>query len=177
MLLASLLIRKRLFRYFTNVLPLLARVQYIPVLPLRSERDIDFPNEDWPHLPGSGGASAAYHFRKVMASCKISVAWHVRAKQPCPDYLCPEGRQASVFVRHLAAPFVALLLRLCNDVETNPGPPPNPNSPVKRRSNSRRDSNRQPRWAKCVILMHSTTMYSLKGYCKITFDVVVKQFR
>ena len=72
----------------------------------------------------------------------------VTSHLPCADFRrwCPEGqnwrRRGKSFEEPLVVekpfrnPFLSLFLRLCNDIETNPGPPNQP----RRRSKTRRDS-------------------------------------
>ena len=84
---------------------------------------------------------------------KLSYFYHVNHLLPCADFCPVEGQQFSCLVDSDTAilnpyvfldvvkltktsdtailnPYVFLLLRLCNDVETNPGP--GSKSPVKR---------------------------------------------
>ena len=85
----------------------------------------------------------------VVVSCspssgKLSYFCHVKhLLQPCADFCPTEGQvtafsclantpqDTSVSGYYNTNPYVSLLIRLCNDVETNPGP--GSKSPVKRR--------------------------------------------
>ena len=70
--------------------------------------------------------------------------WHVSARfgLPCADFHCPGGlcyRNSCItlLIPNLH-PFIPKLLRLCNDVESNPGPPGSGTSPRKPRGSSKR---------------------------------------
>ena len=64
----------------------------------------------------------------------------VQADLPCSDFLCPEGQRGKIIVVFSTQvviekllpffnPFVAKTLKLCNDVESNPGPAGSPRKP------------------------------------------------
>ena len=64
----------------------------------------------------------------------LILAWHV-ADLPCADFFCPEGQRGVkatmgiVIEKPFLNPFVAKTLKLCNDVESNPGPGGSPRKP------------------------------------------------
>ena len=73
----------------------------------------------------------------------LILAWHVQADLPCADFLCPEGQRGKIIAGTVFStqvviekllpffnnPFVAKSLKLCNDVESNPGPAGSPRKP------------------------------------------------
>ena len=72
----------------------------------------------------------------------LILAWHVQADLPCADFLCPEGQRGKIIAEVVFStqvviekllpffnPFVAKTLKLCNDVESNPGPAGSPRKP------------------------------------------------
>ena len=64
----------------------------------------------------------------------LILAWHV-AELPCADFFYPEGQKGVkaiagiVIEKPFLNPFVAKNLKLCNDVESNPGPGGSPRKP------------------------------------------------
>ena len=65
----------------------------------------------------------------------LILAWPV-ADLPCADFFCPEGQRGIisaytqvVIEKPFFNPFVAKTLKLCNDVESNPGPAGSPRKP------------------------------------------------
>ena len=72
----------------------------------------------------------------------LILAWHVQVDLPCADFLCPEGQRGKIIAEVVFStqvviekllsffnPFVAKTLKLCNDVESNPGPAGSPRKP------------------------------------------------
>ena len=73
----------------------------------------------------------------------LILAWHVQVDLPCADFLCPEGQRGKIIAGTVFStqvviekllpffniPFVAKSLKLCNDVESNPGPAGSPRKP------------------------------------------------
>ena len=115
--------------------------------------------QHWPHLANNRptGKSLEGEDRPlamesleeiILAYCLDTT---VTSHLPCADFryglLCPEGQKwrrrgkkslalPLVVEKPFRNPFLSLFLRLCNDIETNPGPPNQP----RRRSKTRRDS-------------------------------------
>lgn len=94
-----------------------------------------------------GGGVAMERSLKRSSNELLLADWYWFSRLPCADFWCPEGRRrllllcywqgtekTSVGDKAFCNPFIGLLLRLCNDIETNPGPP----NPPRRRSKPRR---------------------------------------
>lgn len=101
----------------------------------------------WNDFFGEGGGACVAMERSLRRSSELLLAdWYWFSRLPCADFWCPEGRRlimlcywkgtekTSVGHKAFRNPFIGLLLRLCNDIETNPGPP----NPPRRRSKPRR---------------------------------------
>ena len=94
-----------------------------------------------------GGGVAMERSLKRSSNELLLADWYWFSRLPCADFWCPEGRRrllllcywqgtekTSVGGKAFCNPFIGLLLRLCNDIETNPGPP----NPPRRKSKPRR---------------------------------------
>ena len=130
------------------------------IIAFETQKKVHYPFEKVaekvrPHFAESMEVVAA-HSDKILI-----LAWH-DYYLPCADFCCPEGQRPqthSVDEKPFLNPFLAKYLRLCNDIETNPGPSPN-----KRRSNSKgRQGNRPLQRYSIYSLLLSTFLYVLRN--------------